>query len=33
MALVINKRFLLGKSKEWVGCVVYWMIALVENEN
>ena len=33
MALAINERFLLGKSKEWVGCSRYLMIALVENDN
>ena len=33
MALAINERFLLGKSKEWVGYSTYLMIALVKNNN
>ena len=33
MALAINERFILEKSKEWVGCSIYWMTALVENDN
>ena len=33
MALPINKRFLLGKSKEWVGYSMNWMTTLVENDN
>ena len=33
LALVINKIFFLGKSKERVGCLVYLMTALVENDN
>ena len=33
MALAINERFLLGKSKQWVGCSMYLMTALVENDN
>ena len=33
MALAINERFLLGTSKQWVGCPMYLMIALVENDN
>ena len=30
MALVTNGRFLLGKSKQWVGCSMYLMTVLVE---
>ena len=33
MALAINERFLIGTSKQWVGCPMYLMIALVENDN
>ena len=33
MALTINERFILGKSKEWVGFSIQWMTFLVENDN
>ena len=33
MALIINERFILEKPKEWVGCSMYLMTALVENDN
>ena len=33
LALAINERFLLGKSKKWVGCSMYLMTTLVENDN
>ena len=33
MTLAINEIFLLGKSNEWVSCSMYWMTALVENDN
>ena len=33
MTLAINERFLLGKSKEWVGYSIYFMTVLVENDN
>ena len=33
MTLTINEIFILGKSKEWVGCSMYLMTVLVENDN
>ena len=33
MSLTTNGRFLLGKSKEWVGCSMQWMTALIESDN
>ena len=33
MSLTTNGRFLLGKSKEWVGCSMQWMTALIESNN
>ena len=33
MSLATNGRFHLGKLKEWVGCSMHHMIALIENDN